>query len=86
MARSVEGHLGKNNHEMRELVDYIQARDAFDWTKFIEELCDMEGDAEGPWDKEQWYCFDCVLALVGLRLRKWWIATKVKGMSSFRLT
>lgn len=90
MIQTLEGNLPRNGHEMSQLADHIQARDddlrlTFDWAIFIEELCDMDGDAEGPWDKDQWYCFDCLLALVELRLREWWIATKVKGMSPFRL-
>ena len=90
MIKLLEGNLPKNGHEMSQLADYIHSRDdndrlTLDWANFIEELCDMDIGADGPWDKDQWYCFDCVLALVRLRLRKWWIAMKVKGMSPYRL-
>lgn len=51
----------------------------FSWSDFMEELCDMNIDAEGPWDKTQWYCIDCILALLRLRFRKWWITTKIRG-------
>ena len=90
MIRLLEGKLPNNGYEMSQLAEYIHHWDdderlTFDWANFIEELCDMDTDAEGPWDKSQWYCLDCLLALVRLRLRKWWLATKVKGMSSFRM-
>ena len=96
MIKLLEGNLPRNDHEMSQLADYIHNRDddddddddgrlTFDWTNFIEELCDMDIDAEGPWDKDQWYCLDCVLVLLRRRLRKWWIATKIKGMSYYRL-
>lgn len=83
MIRLLEGKLPNNSHEMSQLAEYIHGRDdddklTFDWVDFIEELCDMDTDAEGPWDKSQWYCLDCLLALIRLRLRKWWLATKVK--------
>lgn len=54
---------------------------AFDWCQFLEELCDMDTDAEGPWDKTEWYCTDCIRALFRLRLRLWWVATKTRGAS-----
>ncbi|EKM60840.1 uncharacterized protein PHACADRAFT_133680 [Phanerochaete carnosa HHB-10118-sp] len=89
LIQTLEGNLSRNSHEMSQLADHIQARDddlrlTFDWAKFIEELCDMDGDAEGPWDKDQWYCLDCLLALVRLRLREWWTATKVKEGMQFK--
>ncbi len=85
----LDGNLPRNQVETNDLTQYLMAsgirpgdsheRPTFDWSLFLEELCDVETDAEGAWDKNQWYCTDCILGLIKLRLRIWWIARKIRG-------
>ena len=91
MLSMLEGKLPRNQWERQPMEDYFLVRDGdngpltFDWTHFMEQLYDMDMDAEGPWDKEEWYCTDCILALIRMRLRKWWIMTKIRRKSHLPL-
>jgi hypothetical protein len=85
MTRLLDGKLPRNSYELGTMARHFMARDEvtgrlnFDWSKFLEELYDMDTDSEGSWDKSQWYCLDCILMLMRLRLRKWWIMTKIRS-------
>ena len=88
LALMLDGNLPRNVHEIGQLRAHIQRRDpdssvmTFSWSDFLQELCDMNVDAEGPWDTDKWYCIDCIRHLLQTRLRKWWIATKTRSTSS----
>lgn len=87
LAHMLDGRLPMNGHETNQLRAHIQRLDphsgvmTFNWNDFLEQVCDMDVDAEGPWDADKWYCLDCMRHLLQTRLRKWWIATKVSRTS-----
>ena len=87
LIQMLEGHLARNSYEVDQIVDHLMHRDpetgrlSFDWPCFMAELYDMDTDGEGPWDKDQWHCHECIITLLQMRLRKWWIVTKMKSKS-----
>ena len=66
------------------LVETILERDdtfelVFDWERFMETLCNMTARDDPPWDKSQWYCFNCVQCLLQSRLAQWLSTMETKG-------
>lgn len=93
LCSGLTGNLMRNRTELQAVCAYIrkgsaeQPRRPFDWEHFVEENFDLEREEEGEdstWDKEDWYCLDCMMGFLKARFRKWWIAKKTQGACMFR--
>lgn len=93
LVSGLDGELKRNRTEIAQISRYIRTgledtpRTVFDWTPFVEENFDLVKQEEGDtcnWDKDQWYCKDCMMGFLRSGFRKWWIAKKKEGESLHR--
>lgn len=81
------GNLGRNGGEKQQFLlstnwgVFIGSQ--FDYTKMMDEIMDIHDDQEHIWQKDKWYCFQCVEQLMKERLWRWWRERKEQGGSSF---
>ena len=83
------GHnLSSNRTERDSILEYFrrgwddQPRRLFDWSQYVEENFDQVIEEEGEnctWDKDHWYCKDCLIEFLRSRFRKWWTAKRREG-------
>ncbi|KAF9817511.1 hypothetical protein IEO21_03362 [Rhodonia placenta] len=70
------GNLGRNGGEKQQFLlstnwgVFIGSQ--FDYTKMMDEIMDIHDDQEHIWQKDKWYCFQCVEQLMKERLWRWW--------------
>lgn len=43
-----------------------------DWSDLFVSLCDKPTDTTSVWEKDQWYCTDCIKVLFRERLGQYW--------------
>ncbi|KAI0343963.1 hypothetical protein BDW22DRAFT_1109899 [Trametopsis cervina] len=80
---SLPGNLARNMNETRAISLYIHQNwtTKLDWQVIPEEILStvVVGEQE-LWDKDKWYCADCLTALLRPRFRRWWQSKRQERM------
>ncbi|KAF7789218.1 hypothetical protein EIP86_000159 [Pleurotus ostreatoroseus] len=90
---ALKGQLPRNTFETTALQQHLTSRDSrgevnFDWNRMFEELCETSSGepVDSVWDKEHYYCKDCIETLFRARLTAWWAAEKRRAPGAEVLT
>ncbi|KAJ3490514.1 hypothetical protein NLI96_g1395 [Meripilus lineatus] len=82
VTRCLPGNLSRNLVEPPLILQKLRDQ-TFEINRFIEELIDLDCDTGYNWDKNEWYCDECIQELYKQRLRLWWIGQKTKDGHQF---
>ncbi|KDQ12853.1 hypothetical protein BOTBODRAFT_34001 [Botryobasidium botryosum FD-172 SS1] len=77
MCNLLEGHLPGNPWETRRIIEAL-CSGSYDYAEMMGEMMDLETDSGGVWNKQEWYCMNCVEGLFRTRFKEWWLAKKLR--------
>ncbi|KAJ3538406.1 hypothetical protein NM688_g6525 [Phlebia brevispora] len=77
LCRMLGQELSRNPLERDLMKSCFLARDimglpSFDWANFMNAIFEIDVTGPVPWEKEDWYCSDCIMQLLTRNLRTWW--------------